>query len=276
MSDQRTIARIDRMPLISTVMERVQQVIDSEGLGPGDRIPSERQLQEGFGVGRSTVREALRALEALGIIEIRQGQGGFVRQRRDLTDPGSKADDKLSEDWSQLGAVIEARLVIETEAARLAALRRTPAQLDLMAAHLDAFESAKLTSDLPALVIADVEFHGSIAEAANPVLAHCLRSLGVLAVKSRQLSLRRSERHANVHSRHTTIFDAIAAGDSVRAAEAMSSHLSDFTTELGLKIGDMPRGPAIYLLENGGSDPGELIGARLDDVEASQRRHKGS
>jgi DNA-binding FadR family transcriptional regulator len=256
MSDHTTITRIERMPLITTVMERVQGVIDDQGLAPGDRIPSERRLQEGFGVGRSTVREALRALEALGVIEIRQGQGGFVRQRPGVADaPLQGSNDKLSEDWSQLGAVVEARLVIETEAARLAALRRTRPQLHRMAAQLRAFDSAKKTDDLTALVLADVEFHAAIAEAANPVLAHCLKSLGVLAIKSRQLSLRRPERHDNVHSRHTDIYDAIAEGDSIRAADAMSSHLSDFTTELGLKIGDVPRGPGVYLLQTETTDP---------------------
>jgi len=237
MSDHLT--PIERIPLIATVMERVQQLIARRGIAAGERIPSERQLQEGFGVGRSTVREALRALEALGVIEVVQGRGAFVRQKLDVEDARAQVPtDKLSEDWSQLTSVVEARIVIETETARLAAMRRTGPQLGRMEEALKTFHAAMDTKDLPALVLADVEFHAAVAEAANPVLAHCLRSLGVLAVKSRQLSLRRFERHAYVQSRHAEIYEAIAASDPTRAAEAMSGHLSDFSSELGPTIGD--------------------------------------
>lgn len=260
MSDH--LAHIDRVPLITTVMERVQLLIDQRGIAPGQRIPSERELQQGFGVGRSTVREALRALEALGVLEIVQGRGAFVR-------PPSGAEasklhisgDKLSEDWSTLGAVVEARMLIERETARLAALRRTPIQLDRMEASLKAFNEARHRADLPALVLADVEFHAAIAEAANPVLAHCLRSLGVLAVKSRQLSLRRVERHEHVESRHTEIFEAIAASHAGLAAEAMSAHLSDFTIELGLIAGSSLQG--LGLVSSGEPIEPDLLGAGL-------------
>ena len=220
MSDH--IGRIDRIPLITTVMERIQRLIEERDVGVGERIPSERQLREGFGVGRSTVREALRALEALGVVEVVQGRGAFVRQRPVAEDRVVNSSvDNLSFDWFQLGAVVEARSMLETESARLAALRRTDAELSRMKAALKSFHAAMRKKDLPGLVVADLEFHQAIAEAANPVLAHCLRSMGVLIVKSRQISLRRPERHASVEARHHEVYDAIAGGDAAGAAAAI-------------------------------------------------------
>jgi DNA-binding FadR family transcriptional regulator len=90
--------------------------------------------------------------------------------------------------------------------------------------------------DLPGLVVADLEFHQAIAEAANPVLAHCLRSMGVVIVKSQQISLRRPERHDSVEARHHEVYDAMAGGDAAGAAAAMSRHLSYFSNELNREI----------------------------------------
>ena len=73
------IQAIDRTPLVTKVMERVRALIEDGSFPPHTKLPSERELQQSFGVGRSTVREALRALEALGVIELRQGRGAFVR-----------------------------------------------------------------------------------------------------------------------------------------------------------------------------------------------------
>jgi GntR family transcriptional repressor for pyruvate dehydrogenase complex len=237
MSDQ--LSRIDRIPLITTVMERLQLLIEERGIAAGERLPSERELREGFGVGRSTVREALRALEALGVIEVVQGRGAFVRQRPEAGGGDAHvAHDKLSEEWFQLSAVVEARSLIEAETARLAARRRTDSDLRRMDDALKAFHAAMQKNDLPALVVADVEFHQAVAEAGNPVLAHCLRSLGVLIVKSRQISLRKRGRHACVEARHHDVYEAIVAGDAAGAAEAMARHLSDFSAGLRREMGD--------------------------------------
>jgi DNA-binding transcriptional regulator YhcF (GntR family) len=104
MSDH--IGRIDRIPLITTVMERIQRLIEEPDVGVGERIPSDRQLREGFGVGRSTVREALRALEALGAVEVVQGRGAFVHQRHVAGDRVVRSSvDNVGGDWLQLGAV---------------------------------------------------------------------------------------------------------------------------------------------------------------------------
>ncbi len=233
MEERNLLGRIERTPLITTVMDRIRGLIDA-GLEPGSKLPSERQLQERLGVGRSTVREALRALEALGLIEMRQGHGAFVREQADRVPNGPSKP--FGEDWSQLGRVVEARLAIETYAASLAALRRTDSALARMREQLDAFAAAREAGNLRGLILADVGFHNIIADTASPVLASCLDSIGVLVINSRQMSLSRASRLGQVMEKHRRIYDAIAGQEADKASAAMTDHLLDFISELGFTV----------------------------------------
>lgn len=262
------LVKIDRTPLVATVMERITVYIESQGLDVGARLPSERELRVQFNVGRSTVREALKALEALGVIEIRQGAGVFVaagQSQKPAEPAGSEAAAPI--DWSMLGPVVEARLAIEPYAAALAARRRTPQDLELLAQELAKFNEAAANDDKPGLVMADVSFHEVVARIANPVLAHTLRDLGVLLINSRYISLQRPERRSGVADRHQAIYDAIAAGDSARASETMAAHLTSFVHELGYETVGSPRG--IHLLEM--SIPDSLRSA-LESIELVETR----
>jgi GntR family transcriptional repressor for pyruvate dehydrogenase complex len=262
--------RIDRRPLVDTVMDRIRRFIDAENLVPGHRLPSERELRAQLNVGRSTVREALRALEALGLVEIRQGAGAFVQSHPGTPPPAeSQAADqeRAQADWSQLGRVVEARLAIEPYAAALAAQRRNDKQLQSLAERVARFEAAIRDADRRALVMADVDLHGEIATIANPVLAHCLRDLGVLLVQGRQISLQRPERFASVARRHRAIYDAIAEGDAVGAADAMADHLTDFVHELGYETVGSRR--STHLLE---VDVPEALKRQIGDAEFGAER----
>jgi GntR family transcriptional repressor for pyruvate dehydrogenase complex len=230
------LGRIERTSVIAEVMNRIRRLITSGELAPGERLPSERELRERLGVGRSTIREALRALEALGLIDIRQGQGAYVRV---AVDPESTPTGQSIENWAQLDRVVEARLPIETYAAALAALRRTDDRLAELSKKLDEFEYAMIRNDLSKAVLADFEFHNLIADAASPVLVSCLDSIGVLLINSRRTSLSRSERLPHVLEKHRLIYDAIAAQDPVKASQSMSEHLLDFISELGFRVGTL-------------------------------------
>jgi GntR family transcriptional regulator, transcriptional repressor for pyruvate dehydrogenase complex len=249
------LARIERTPLFGTVMERLRGLIDSGAYAPGTKLPSERELCELLVVGRSTAREALRALEALGYVRLEHGRGAFVVDRS----AGSS-----SEDW-QLERVAEARLAVEMFAASVAALRRTDSDLALMRAHLNAFEDAIRRDDLAALVHADVAFHAAIAMAANPVLAASLESMEVLGIQSRYKSLEHKIRRASVLKRHEAIFAAINARDSAQATQAMRQHLSDFIEQVGLHI----------LVWNPGSNTVEHIGLSPSHANAEEEQLEG-
>jgi GntR family transcriptional regulator, transcriptional repressor for pyruvate dehydrogenase complex len=234
--EDRVLEPIGRMPLIEQVVARLRELIDSNRYSPGERLPSERSLSEDLRVGRSTIREALRTLEALGMIELRQGRGAFVSPK----DPG--ADDKPPfADWPRsygwrIADVIEARVAIEGETAALAARRRREEDLQKMRAALDEFAEASTKGDISALVLADVAFHEGVAECANPVLATLLRSMRSYGIRSRSTSLRRRERWQSVSERHEAIYEAIAAREAETAAKRMQSHLLDFARELGVKL----------------------------------------
>jgi len=142
-SDRDLIGAVKRTPLVAAVMERIGRLIDVGTYPPGAKLPSERELREQLEVGRSTVREALRGLEVLGLIELRQGRGAFVRSPHPQL-AGVGAAGPPGEGW-QLERVAEARLAIETNAASLAAVRRTDEQLASIQMQVAAFEEAMAT-----------------------------------------------------------------------------------------------------------------------------------
>ena len=161
-----TFDQVPRRKLAETVAARILTAVRDQPAGT--RLPTERQLTESLGVGRSTVREALNGLALIGVVEVRHGQGVFVAER---TTALPTVFELGTVEARQLH---EARAVIEIEIARLAALRRTPEQLDALEALL-ADHKADLDASRPPVVQAS-RFHLLLAEAAdNAVLASVLR-----------------------------------------------------------------------------------------------------
>jgi DNA-binding FadR family transcriptional regulator len=234
-SDRDLIGAVKRTPLVAAVMERIGRLIDVGTYPPGAKLPSERELREQLEVGRSTVREALRGLEVLGLIELRQGRGAFVRSPHPQL--GGGAAGPPGEGW-QLERVAEARLAIETSAASLAAVRRTDEQLKSIEAQVSAFEDAMAADDLSALMLADVSFHEAIAEAANPVLAAALKAVVVLGIQARRTSLTDPARRGTVLDRHRAIYDAIVQRDPQGARMRMEQHIAGFLEEIGLGVSE--------------------------------------
>jgi GntR family transcriptional regulator, transcriptional repressor for pyruvate dehydrogenase complex len=259
MTDDKLLGRIERTSVITEVMDRVRGLIESGRLSPGDRLPSERELRERLGVGRSTVREALRALEALGLIDMQQGRGSYVRAP--VTEEPLPSPPAPLTALAGLDRIVEARLPIETYTASLAAIRRTEEQLAGMAGFLDDFEAAMHEQELSRLVLADYGFHDLIAHAASPALARALDSISVLIINSRSLSLSRKERLPHVLEKHRRIYEAIAACDPTKASQAMSEHLLDFISELGFEVVSVNRGSTpilqneLHYIAGGGPSP---------------------
>jgi GntR family transcriptional repressor for pyruvate dehydrogenase complex len=194
-------------------------------LAEGERLPSEAQLCEMFGVSRPVVREALQRLRADGLVLARQGSGTFVMARpaARLTSFAAPADIAL------FLRCIEVRLPLEGAAAALAAERRTPAQLVRIEEALAAFSHSGETAMRPE---SDMSFHRSIAEAAGnelfvTFLEHVRETLtGFMHVS---LSLTRTgpkERAAQVMHEHRQIVEAIRAQDAETARIAMQFHIS--------------------------------------------------
>lgn len=221
-----------RQSAVGAVMDALRGLLDSGDYPAGTKLPSERELRERLNVGRSTVREALRALEALGLLELRQGEGAFVLER--TSEHGAPGFSSWPATEWDITAVVEARLAIEPAAAAAAALRCTAADLATIGRHLDDFEQATVDGDLPRMALADTEFHQSIVAVGNPLLASFLESVRVSGIRSRTTSLGNARRRLAVRNRHRRIYEALRDRDAGAAHRTMESHLVEFATELGL------------------------------------------
>lgn len=215
----------------------VQEIVDTlvanirDGLiKPGDKLPSESEIMGRFEVSRTVVREALSKLQAAQLVETRHGIGTFALAPQDTTN-FKIADSDLST-IADVISVLELRISLETEAAGLAAQRRTEAQLQAMAEALQAFHDA-IEHDSDA-VPSDFQFHMEVARATgNRHFADLMTYLGTVIIprtrvntpsqapEGRQAYLQR------VHSEHENICQAIRAQDADAARAAMRTHLSN-------------------------------------------------
>jgi GntR family transcriptional regulator, transcriptional repressor for pyruvate dehydrogenase complex len=208
--------------LSDKVAEMMRQTILSRQLPPGTPLPSERELGEQFGVSRTVIREAVRALAAKGIVEVRSGSGLRVASVDEAT-----ALESLS--WFIRGGqleyekVHEVRSTIEVEMAGLAAQRRTEEQLEAMRACHAHFTS--VVDDVSQATAVDVEFHGLIARATqNDLFSMLLGSIGDALIEVRQETLAHGSGQETIEA-HARILDRIAASDPEGARAAMRAHL---------------------------------------------------
>ena len=214
------MAQVKRAPLADQAAELLWERIRAGEWTLGEKLPGETTLAPQLGVGRSTVREAIRQLAGRGILASRQGAGVFVT----ALDAPEGWDSVLRR--AGVVAVIEARIAIETEAAALAASRRTPA--DLRAIRRALAERHAHRSDLENHVDADTVFHRSIVVAAhNPVLLDLFDSFTprLREAMIEMLRIRRVFGGDEDHDAHAVLADAIADRDATGAAELSRAHL---------------------------------------------------
>jgi GntR family transcriptional repressor for pyruvate dehydrogenase complex len=215
-------------PLVDSAIERMRQLIASGEWRSGDRLPSEAELSLQLGVSRSSTREAVRALIAARVLDVRRGDGTYVTSLAPelLLEGIGVAVGLMHED--AILELIEARRVIEPELTALAAQRASAGQMAEIHRHLALMRTA---TDQAALVRHDSDFHASVARASgNATLAAILIGLSSQTLRTR---VWRGIVEANADQRtvaeHAAIFAAIEAGDPALAAAAALVHVS--TTE---------------------------------------------
>jgi len=207
------------------IIEQVRDLVTSGRLKPGDRLPSERELSQALSVSRSSVREAVRAMESLGLIEARAGEGTFM-----ASPSGSHGSDpliaSLHQDWSTQHKLFEVRRVIEPDLAALAARRATTEQIERLRAILDDQEAEIARGGTG--VKQDTLFHFLMAEATgNEALVRIVDSLMDLLLKTREESLQHDERRVQSLKQHRSILAAIEARDPRAAERQMRDHIRD-------------------------------------------------
>ncbi|HEY3008362.1 MAG TPA: GntR family transcriptional regulator [Micromonosporaceae bacterium] len=209
-----------RQTLVPQVIEQLRAQITSGEWPVGGRIPTEPQLARAFGVGRNTVREAVRALVHAGILECRQGSGTYVTG----TDEFAGAVARRLAGAEQAEAV-EVRRAFEVEAARLAALRRTTADLAALDGALADREVAWRSGRAAEFIEADAVLHTTIVAAAhNRMLAELYASFGA-ALRASLAGAIGTELTPERYVDHSRLIQAIRDADPARAAAEAGAFL---------------------------------------------------
>ena len=227
-----TIDRIERPnKLTETITAKLRALIEQGMLKPGDRLPSEKELCEAFGVGRSSVREALQALAHLGLIRSRQGIGRFLSE-----DARSYVE---AVNWGKVFEqapifhLMEARECLEVRVARLAAQRASDEAISGLERILADVKDGG-ANDADKFFGAELEFHEALSQATgNQVLAEMVRMV-VRRVHGEAERFLRTVPHTSQETARLfeALLSAIKDGDSERAGELMEQHLGTVNTVL--------------------------------------------
>lgn len=223
MSDSTLFEPVSRQKTYELVADRLLALISTRRLGPGDPIPSERELVALYGVGRSSVREALRMLESKGVI--RSGGNGSFTVADFANALNISLDFLLSVDEADHGELFEVRRILEGEAAALAASRRLDTEVGRLGAEVDAM-AGQLESE-EAFIAADLGFHLIIAEASrNRLIVHLMNAIRVLLQRSLMSSFHIPGSPQGAVEMHRLIYEAVAGRRPEEARQLMQEHVS--------------------------------------------------
>jgi GntR family transcriptional regulator, transcriptional repressor for pyruvate dehydrogenase complex len=220
---------VTREAVPQQIVSRLLDLIQQRHLGPGDRLPAERELSATMGVSRSSLREALRALTVLGVTEMRHGTGTYVSSLSPdlLVRPLSFVLSLSDGGFEQL---FEARKVVEPAMAALAAQRIDGAALDHIEALAD--RAGDALDDEQAFMAADLELHDAIRVAAgNAILGRFMESIAALGLASRKVTNPSSAVRRQSLEDHKRIAEALRSQDGEAAAAAMRRHIENVEEE---------------------------------------------
>jgi DNA-binding FadR family transcriptional regulator len=219
------LATARRTGLVDQVIGQLRTAI-SQGEWPvGHRIPTESALAETLGVGRNTVREAVRALAHGGLLEVRQGDGTYVRATSEV----SGALRRLC--GTELREVLQVRRSLEVEGARLAATARTAEELEELAAVLEERERARRENQVTEFAHADSRFHFLVVRCGhNTLLTELYRGLAEVVTAS-VATTSRGHLSEQVEIGHQGLLEAIADRDPDRAAAQAGGFLDQLLRE---------------------------------------------
>ena len=219
------------------IVDQLKTLMTKGNLKPGDRLPSERELSERLGVSRASVREALTALEAIGILDIRPGEGTFV-QRTTQSSTIEPLAWVLAVESNPVAELMEVRRVLEVEAAGLAAGRATDYQLAKITEALERMQEAAEKRELA--VDYDLMFHFAIAKAAqNTVLLRIMNTVADIMHQTFKAS--RQQLYdcmaTQIIQEHALILQAIKERNPEKARRCMLEHLNNVESGLVETVG---------------------------------------
>lgn len=208
------------MAVTDEAINQIKAMIISGELGPGDRLPPEKELSERLGLSRNSMREAIKALEVIRVLDVRQGDGTYVTslEPRLLVEAITFVVDLHTD--SSVIELFEVRRILEGAAAGMAARRITPAQIQALRDHVALADAANSVEEL---VEHDLEFHVQIVAASgNTYLSALAQSLSSNTVRARiWRGLTQSDAVEQTLAEHRAIIESLEIGDS-RLAEALA------------------------------------------------------
>jgi GntR family transcriptional repressor for pyruvate dehydrogenase complex len=239
---QRPAVTLERLPSLGVkdrVAGQLRSLIEAGSLRAGEQLPSERELAEQLGVSRSTVREAVQFLGAMGLVEIRHGSGTFVRPEGDRAQLPSEWLRWTQRHQGQVHELLEVRRGLEAVAAELAAERA--GDLGDIEAALADMEAAIEGPDVPGLVEADLAFHTALAAVTgNTALRQLTESLGRELLRERGAIWNEPGRPERSLSEHRRIYEAVRAGDAIGARAAVVDHLRSVEQDVDVLVAQTP------------------------------------
>lgn len=221
-----------RQSLVDTAIDLIRNQIESGAWGLGERIPREQELADAMHIGRNTVREAIRVLSYANVLEVRQGDGTYVRSSIDPAEVMRRVNRASLQDHFEL------RAMLETEAARLAAAHRSEADLALLFDLLDKRGQQHDHDTRGAFVDADLEFHNAVARmSGNTALAELYRYFSSKVGQNTLSVLEHHDLPEPGHDAHAAIVEAIARGDGEAAGKAAHAVVAPLIEALSLDRG---------------------------------------
>jgi GntR family transcriptional repressor for pyruvate dehydrogenase complex len=219
-------------PLYEKIALHIESLVSSGKLQPGDRLPSERELAEGWGVGRGVVREAVKLLAERGLVNVLPGRGTFVSglDPRLHSEQLSRFFRRGGHSYSDLH---EVRKILEVEIAELAARRATPHEVEKMRQALEEMEANLSPLTQAEFIKADKAFHAALAEAThNPVFSLFIDVLMDLLEEARFLMAETPGVPARSQACHKLIFEGVSRGDALAARQAMWQHTQQVAEDM--------------------------------------------
>lgn len=226
---------IARVPIVQQVEDRIKALIEEGQYQPGVKLPAEMELCQRLGVGRGTVREAFRLLQAKGIVDIKPGRGAFVTEHPRTADMG--AIDWLVENERELRDAIEIRAALEPMAARRMAERCGREEIRRLEDIHRSFLAAIEEGDTAKIARLDEQFHSAIVESSGNTLMIEINNhvrQGVQTFRSKTFQVEQNVRNAVMP--HSNIMNAILARDAAQAEREMRAHLDKVQEDLTQNI----------------------------------------